>query len=173
MATSFVTVSVSELPYPEGLGKNGYNELRSAMARLLGADHWTQEAHERAFWEPRYQDVLRAYLAPKFLPGNLVSIAQEAARIACQSGVLGRAFECSAFEAREQYRAAMMTLPSFDFWDGTARNINEWVCRPPRLYRRGAAFVIVDGRHRLSMLRSLVEPRDPGFPVLVELDVDD
>ncbi|EID11104.1 hypothetical protein MPHLEI_20589 [Mycolicibacterium phlei RIVM601174] len=68
--------------------------------------------------------------------------------------------------------AVAATLP--DREDFASPTLASWTRHPPRLelnhpHHPVTAAGLGDGRHRLSLLRSLIEPQEPEFPVLVQI----
>lgn len=164
----FTTVTVADLPYPEGLGKAEYPELEFGMKRLLGRRWDDRVANERLFWTPDYQNLIHTHLKPHFdRHGDIVEIAARAVNGAHASHAFNRDITGTDAEARTQYRCGIPSLD--DLTAAHGRLIAWWILDPPRLFWDGRTMWIVDGRHRFSCLRSLIQPSDPSFPVLVEL----
>lgn len=164
----FTTIAVGALPYPEGLGKAEYPELEFGMKRLLGHRWDDPAANERFFWTPTYQNLIHTHLKPHFdRHGDIVEIATQAVNGAHASHAFNRGITGTYHEAFTEYRCG---IPSLDDLTATHGPVMAWwIFDPPRLFWDGRAMWFVDGRHRLSCLRSLLQPSDPGFPVLVEL----
>lgn len=159
---------MADLPYPEGLGKAEYRELEFGMKRVLG-DRWGDPvANERLFWTPAYQNLIATHLKPHFdRHGDIIEIATMAVNGAHASHAFDRDITGTYAEAFAQYRCGIPQLDALIAAHGPI--IAWWIYDPPRLYWDGCAMWFVDGRHRLSCLRSLMQPSDPGFPVFVEL----
>ncbi|OBG02453.1 hypothetical protein A5769_12275 [Mycobacterium intracellulare] len=164
----FTTIAVGDLPYPQGLGKGDHPELEFGMRRLLGHRWEDPAANERLFWTPRYQDLIRSHLKPYFdRRGDIVEVATRAVNGAHASHAFNRDITGTYAEAFTQYRCGIPSLDELIAAHGPV--IAWWILDPPRLFWNGRAMWFHDGRHRLSYLRSLMQPSDPGFPVLVEL----
>ncbi|OCB23517.1 hypothetical protein BRW65_22685 [Mycobacterium paraffinicum] len=164
----FTTIAVGDLPYPEGLGKAEYPELEFGMKRLLGHRWDDPVANERSFWTPTYQNLIHTHLKPHFdRHGDIVEIATQAVNGAHASHALNRDITGTYAEAFTEYRCGIPSLDDLQAAHGPV--IAWWILDPPRIFCDGRAMWFVDGRHRLSYLRSLLQPSDPGFPILVEL----
>jgi hypothetical protein len=166
----FTAIAVRDLPYPEGLGKSEYGELETAMKALLGRSYQDQAANERLFWTPPYQDIIRQHLKEIFDPhGDIAEVAARAAAVASMSAVFDQLLEDSDDASpRSRYLAG---IPGYDeLRTEHGYLVFGWIAFPPRIFRQGPERGINNGRHRLSYLRSVVEPVDPNFQVLVELD---
>lgn len=164
----FTTIAVRDLPYPEGLGKAEYRELEVGMKRLL-VHRWDHPvANERFFWTPAYQNLIDTHLKPHFdRHGDIIEIAALAVDVARASHAFNRDIIGTYAEAFAQYRCGIPSLNDLIAAQGPITAW--WIFDPPRLYWDGNAMSFVNGRHRLSYLRSLMQPSDPGFPVFVEL----
>lgn len=164
----YTTMEVKDLPYPEGLGKSEYRDLELAMRRLLG-DSWDDQAtNERLFWTPAYQNLINTLLKPRFDRfGDIVTIAAQAATVALSSSAFDTDITGTSTEAQARYRAGLP--PALDLTDRYGPIVTWWIIDPPRIHWEGPTLGVSDGRHRFSLLRSIVEPRDPTFPVLVEI----
>ncbi|MFA5605913.1 MAG: hypothetical protein WDA07_01805 [Leucobacter sp.] len=164
----FTLVPVRDLPFPHGLGKGEYPGLEKAMKALLGDDWSVPSANQAAFWTPAYQQAITTHLRPIFdTRGDIVEIAREAASIASTSPLLDQVLPRS--DGWQRYAA---TLP--DRQDFSTPTLASWTLWPPRLelnrpHDPVTAAGLGDGRHRLSLLRSLIEPQGPEFPVLVQI----
>lgn len=160
----YTTVPVSRVPYPAGLGKHEYPDLESGMRALLGRDYGDPSVAERKFWTPEYQELIRLHLAPEFDPlGDIIDIAAQAASAAQASNVFDVPMpDAGSVGPDQRYWAGLPELLG-------GHVVREWARRPPQIYDRGTAWLIGDGRHRLSYLRARIEPIDPGFPVLVQI----
>lgn len=164
--TVYTTIPICEAPFPHGLGKLGHDELEAAMKRLLGAHHRCQAAHAQAFWTPEYQALIELYLAPFFDPsGDIVTIVQHATAHARRNPALGQRWaEYGA--AEDNYWAGRPDLS-----DQVPLEVRRWCDFPPEIIRYGdGSYRYGNGRHRLSYLRSKIEPIDPTFEVLIKLD---
>lgn len=164
----FTLVPLRDLPFPHGLGKGEYPSLAKAMKALLGDDWSVPSANQSAFWTPAYQQAITTHLRPIFdSHGDIVEIAREAAHIASTSPLLDKVLPRS--DGWQRYAA---TLP--DREDFASPTLASWTRHPPRLelnhpHHPVTAAGLGDGRHRLSLLRSLIEPQEPEFPVLVQI----
>ncbi|MCV7225280.1 hypothetical protein [Mycolicibacterium komossense] len=169
MSTRYTAIPVSELPYPHGLGKVEYETLEHGMRKLLGPNHSDQDTNAKMFWTRQYQQLLRDHLKPHFdSGGDIVQIAHAAAESAHSSAVFDQTLSADGYTAYTQYIAGLPTWtdrhPSI-----AAREAARWTHHPPTLYIDAETFTIDDGRHRLSLLRSLIEPTTSDFPVLVRI----
>lgn len=161
----YTTIPVSELPYPEGLGKHPYRTLGIYMKALLGDGYDNSAVHKREFWTPRYQELIRDHLAPYLdRHGDVVEIAAQALATARVSNVFDVPMPaCGPDWPCQRYYGGLPPRPD------PAGTVDIWTRHPPRLECDGTSVSIGDGRHRLSYLRSRIEPIDPDFPVLVEI----
>jgi len=162
VSRQYTVIEVSKLPYPAGLGKLEYRRLEHRMRKLLGAEFGDPAANERMFWTPQYQHVIATYLEPEFAGVDIVSVARAAAEAAQASDVYGQVI--SHEKAYERYSANLPPRGQYN-----TQQAANWTLSPPRLEYDGPNLIIGDGRHRLSLLRSIVEPQQPDFPVLVQL----
>lgn len=163
----YTMIAVRDLPYPKGLGKAEYPELESSMKRLLSQRWNDQAANERMFWTPTYQDLIRTHLEPKFARcGDIVSIATLAAANARTSQAFDRDITGTYQDAHVEYRRGIAPLD--DLMAAHGPITAWWIIDPPSLYWDEQTWRIANGRHRLSYLRSIVQPREPEFPVFVE-----
>ncbi|WP_102145878.1 hypothetical protein [Mycobacterium hubeiense] len=164
--TLYTTIPISQAPYPHGLGKIGHEELETDMKQLLGIHHGNQTANEQAFWTPRYQRLLNHHLKPFFDPaGDIVEIARQATAHAHSNPVLNQRLP-STPDAQIRYRAQMPTLGP-----EVPQEVVRWRDHPPEITRYADGVTRYgNGRHRLSYLRSRIQPIDPNFQVLVKLD---
>jgi hypothetical protein len=164
----YTTLPVNRLPYPEGLGKTEYKGLERGIKQLLGSKWDQQSANEEAFWNSTYQDLIRTHLAPIFdRHGDIVENAAVAAA-ARASNVFDEVMNVDIDEADRRYRAGLPSATTLFARLGHAAAT--WALFPPSFYPDGPVMRIADGRHRLSYLRSLIQPRNPSFPVLVRID---
>lgn len=167
-AYRYTTIAVRDLPYPEGLGKSEYRDLELGMNRLLGTRWKDPATNARLFWTPPYQNLISEHLKPRFdRSGDIVTIAKQAATAARSS----QWFDSNIIagigsEARAKYRGG---LPD-NLLDTHGFIATLWITHPPRIHWDGKTLSINDGRHRFSYLRSIVQPRHPDFPVLVEIE---
>lgn len=165
-SSEYTTIAVRDLPYPDGLGKGDYEDLEREMRRLLGKRHSDSAVHQRSFWAPQYQRLIATYLEPMFArSGQIADVAAAAAQIARGSDVFGQEIPRGV----DAYGLYAAKLPA---WDSPAptlfeREVRWWVRDPPRLVDNRTELLIDDGRHRLSLLRSKIEPLNPDFEVLV------
>ncbi|MDF0532274.1 hypothetical protein P0W64_21195 [Tsukamurella sp. 8F] len=173
MTTMYTAIPVREVPYPHGLGKLEYKALENDMKRLLGDRQTDVDTNAARFWDTDYQTLVRRHLAPRFdVAGDIVEIARDALVRAEATGVLGVSYR-TTHEARDSYTAALPPRP-YHRPPGAAGAVDGWLRNPPQLYRDSAGTLSVgDGRHRLRYLRSLVQPTDPGFLVLVRITTDE
>lgn len=173
MTTLYTAIPVRELPYPRGLGKLEYKALENDMKRLLGDRQTDVDANKARFWDADYRTLLHRHLAPRFdVDGDIAQIAREAVVRAEATGALGVSYR-TTHEARDRYTAALPP-PPYNRPPGAEGAIDGWLRTPPQLYRDSAGTLSIgDGRHRLSYLRSLVQPTDPGFRVLVRITTDE
>lgn len=168
-STQYTTIPISDLPYPHGLGKTEYEDLEDGMRRMLGTKHDDQDANAAIFWTSQYQQLLRDHLKPHFdTNGDIVTIAQAAAESARASIAFDQTIPADGYAAYTRY---IVGLPAWsDNHPNThTREAARWTHHPPTLYTNGDAFLIDDGRHRLSLLRSLIQPAAPDFPVFVRI----
>lgn len=173
MQTRYTTIAARDLPFPAGLGKSEYPTLERAMKRLLGTRHDDTATNAAMFWTPQYQALIRKHLKPHFdHAGDIVAIARAAATEARASALFDHVIPGDGYAAYERYIVGLPAHPA-DQPNGTAREIARWIHNPPSLYSPdGTTFLVDNGRHRLSLLRSEVERTDPNFQVLVEITSD-
>lgn len=163
----YTLMPISEVPHPQGLGKVGHEELRTGMKQLLGARHESPDAHEAAFWTPKYQRLIEKHLKPTFdQGGDIVDIAQQVASIAEHNPVIGQRLSGLRPDAENRYWAG---LPPLD--DGLSQYVKSWIDYPPEitLYANGK-HLYDGGRHRIAYLRYRVQRVNPDFRVLVNLN---
>lgn len=164
----FTTIAVGGLPYPEGLGKAEHPELEFGMKRLLRHRWDDPVANERSFWTPTYQTLIDTHLKPYFdRRGDIIEIAALAVNGARASHAFDRDISGTYAEAFTQYRCGIPPLDDLIAAHGPI--VAWWIFDPPRLFWDGYAMWFLDGRHRLSYLRSLMQQGAPGFPVFVVL----
>ncbi len=168
-STRYTTIAIRDTPYPNGLGKLEYEALEDGMRRLLGVRYESQEANAEIFWTPRYQQLIADHLRPHFAPkGDIVSIARSAAESARASVAFDRIIPADGYAAYVRY---IDGLPAWSdhHVSSASREAARWARHPPTLFADSGSLLIDDGRHRLSLLRSLVEPVAPDFRVLVRV----
>lgn len=171
MTTVYTTRAVRDVPYPHGLGNDRYPELKLGVKRLLG-EHWSDpRANAKLFWTSEYQDLIRLHLKPYFdRNGDIVAVADDAAEAARANAAFGQTIPAEGYAAYQHY-AADLPPATHDHPSAYTREVDGWIRHPPTLHGSPgeAALVVDDGCHRLSLLRSLVEPSAPDFPVLVRI----
>lgn len=164
---TYTAMPVQDLPYPAGLGKMAdYPGLELEMRRYLG-EHWRNvEVNESAFWSARYQRIITEHLGEEhFAPqGDIVEIAKAALRWARTSRYFDTTVEGHPVVAERLFKHGLAIAP-----DGAeATVVRHWMTWTPRLVAESdGSHTIVEGRHRLSYLRSRIQPIEPTFPVLV------
>ncbi len=170
MPYRYTSLPVEAIPYPEGLGKNEYKDLEEAVERLVGRRQYRDaDSNAQLFWTDHYQRLVAEHLAPVFDPdGSIVDIAAAALELARTSPGYDR-----VIPGEDYYGAHGAHLPtSTDTVDRFTMRVRSWASFPPALYpdrEHPSRWSIGDGRHRLSYLRSRIQPIDPQFPVLVRL----
>jgi len=169
MSTRYTTLAVSDLPYPHGLGKSEYEELEDDMRRLLGGKHDDPDENAKMFWTPQYQALIRTHLKPHFdRYGDVIEVAHAAVAAGRTSVVFDQALPVVGSAAYWEYRVGIPAW-SDNHPNSFAREVARWTHHPPELHSDGAGLVFDDGRHRISLLRSMIEQSDPDFPVLVRI----
>lgn len=170
MSTRYTALAVKNLPYPHGLGKGDYKALERDMKKLLGERYGDPAANEHVFWTPDYQRLLNEHIGSAF--ESVCDITRAASR-ALEHAQAGAAFDVPMAEeggaAYDRYTADLPAAPH-QYRGGIEGEADRWMRNPPSLACDTAGrLTILDGRHRLSYLRSRVEPNDPDFPVLISI----
>lgn len=135
-----------------------YPALEREMRKLLGARYDDPAANEELFWTSQYQELIRLHLKPHFdAAGDITAIANAAAATARASTVFDQPIAGHGYEAYAQYIVGMPAWtdehPSI-----AAREAAHWAHHPPRLFLTdNQSFMIEDGNHRLSVLRSEIQ----------------
>ncbi|MBP1054458.1 hypothetical protein J6397_30400 [Rhodococcus qingshengii] len=165
--TKYASLRVEDLPYPDGLGKEEHKGIQAAVKNLLGADALDPEVHEAHFWTGPYQAAVAEHLAPIFAEdGDIVDIARRGLEIAEANPAFGVAIPGGGLEHIEIFAANLPPKPVSNKSEGQQY---AWAGEPPLLFSEDGHLTILDGRHRLSYLRSKVQKSDPDFPVLVRI----
>lgn len=160
---TFTAVAVRDLPYPPGLGKMKHGAMDEAMKVVLSGAWSDIDANRRLFWTPAYQGVIRKFLDPAFDNAAIEDVARRALELAKTSPLFGTP------QDEGQFAQSLPPRPQPSCEDHLEYLAAEWLWSPPMLFCGQGDRTIDDGRHRLSYLRSRVEPLDPMFPVLVRL----
>jgi len=165
-STRYTTIAIKDVPYPNGLGKTEYEALYDGMVRLLGSKHYDQDTNADMFWTPQYQRLIATRLEPYFgRRGSIIANASKAAEMARGISIFDRELAMDSVAAEGFYRAEISTRRN----DYPTTHARDWTVSPPRICFDGARYLIDDGRHRLSLLRTLLQQSDPNFQVLVVL----
>lgn len=158
--------SLDALPWPAGLGKTEYPELRDELKQLLGNRYHDPAAHERAFaTSPAYRECVDRWLSTTDWNHTLVANVQEATNAALGMELVGQAVDTATWVkfAAEYCRAAGMP---YDLrMRGGLYTAGDYLLNPMLITADGQ---IVEGRHRMAYLRLRSAERAVG-PVLIQV----
>lgn len=158
--------SLDALPWPAGLGKTEYPELRDELKQLLGSGYHEPAAHERAFATSlAYRDCVDRWLSMTDWSHTLVANVQEASNAALGMELLGQAVDTATWVSfAEAYcRDAGMTYGLR--WRGGPYTAGDYLLNPMMITADGQ---IHEGRHRITYLRLRSLERPVG-PVLIQV----
>lgn len=142
--------SLASLPWPHGLGKSDYPELRLAMRDLLTLQREDVAAvHERAFaTDAHYRETAEYWLSQTDWSASLIEAVSGATPLACAVGLLGRPVDDSEWIARCQEYCDAHGVAYGARWTGGPYVAADYLQQPIT-----ACNAIDDGRHRLTYLR--------------------
>ncbi|WP_070602703.1 hypothetical protein [Corynebacterium sp. HMSC064E08] len=164
----WIKLTVDELPFPGGLGKEEHKGLLQCLKSYLNVDEYEYMdplIHESAFYEDEYQRCLRSHLDELFLGEiDIRDVAKTAYKFVEHYEKFGEVIDPELFanghDGQKELKKFIASVDKYLDSDSFYNKVQSWLISGPKLFLTPnndgeEVFQIGDGRHRLAFLKSI------------------